>query len=514
MITKKSKNQQVLFANPFDIHLDSQNRWIKYSRIIPWEQLETYYHQHMTATMGAPSLDARIVLGAIIIKHHEDLSDDGCIEAIQENMYMQYLLGLPSFKTDKVFAPSLFVEIRKRLGLNYWQQINEIIISHHTKKNDNTSNQDNHTSNKIDATSNNENTLTTDIETTPENIVTYETPTPTETPLNEGTLNMDATVIEQDITYPTDLKILNASREKLEQIITTICIKTNQDKPRTYKNVARRDFLNVSKKKNCNAKQIRKGNGKQLSYVKRDLMYISKLLEKYTDLSNILHHSQLRYLQIIHTVYDQQHYMYKNKTHQVADRIVSIHQPQVRPMVRGKAGKNVEFGSKIGVSIHNGLTYLDQLNWNNYNEAEDLTTSAENYKRRNGYYPIKINADQKYITKANREWCKQRNIWLSGKPLGRQSEQSKAQHQALKQSAGERNCVEGKFGQAKRWYINGKIKARLSRTSESMIGAVIVVLNLIRLVQQHVHTILKYYYYLLLLILINKKSKNSAFLNI
>ena len=496
MIKKTIVNQQVLFANPFDVHLDANNRWIKYAKLIPWEKLEQYYHQHMTKTMGAPSLDARIVLGALIIKHHENLSDEGCIEAIQENMYMQYLLGFPSFKTDKIFAPSLFVEIRKRLGLDYWQQINDLIIAANNKQDNTTSNKDN----SIDDDTTNNDTICNNT-----NVTNVETPT------NKGTLNIDATVIEQDITYPTDLKILNACREKLEQIITTICNNTNQPKPRTYKKVARRDFLNINKKKNCSAKQIRKGNGKQLSYVKRDLMYIAKLLEKYTSLSDILTPHQLRYLQIIHTVYEQQHHMYKNKTHQIADRIVSIHQPHVRPMVRGKAGKNVEFGSKIGISMQQGLTYLDRLNWNNYNEAEDLITSAENYKKRNGYYPAKINADQKYITKANRTWCKAQAIWLSGKPLGRPTTQSKLQQQALKQSAAERNQVEGKFGQAKRWYINGTIKARLSRTSESMIGAVIVVLNLIRLVQQHVHTILKYYYYLLIQILINKYSKNYTF---
>jgi len=97
---------------------------------------------------------------------------------------MQYFLGLPTFKKEKVFAPSLFVEIRKRLGTSYWQDINTVII-------------------------------------------------------------------EQDITYPTDLKILNASRQKLEEIIATVCVTTNQEMPRTYKRVARRDFLNVSKKKNA-----------------------------------------------------------------------------------------------------------------------------------------------------------------------------------------------------------------------------------------------------------------------
>ena len=265
---------------------------------------------------------------------------------------LQYFLGLPTFKKEKVFAPSLFVEIRKRLGTIYWQDINDVIIAHNTKKEEE------------DLDKNNP-------------------------PENEGTINIDASVFEQDITYPTDLKILNDSREKLEDIITTVCLKTHQELPRTYKRVARRDFLNISKKKKCTYKQIRRGNGKQLSYVCRDLKHIDTLLKNHTDLTDILNKHQLKYLQVIHTVYEQQHYMYKNKIHKVDDRIVSIHQPHVRPIVRGKAGKPVEFGSKIGITIHNGLTYFDNLDWNNYNEADDLKISVENYKTRNGYYPKK-----------------------------------------------------------------------------------------------------------------------------
>lgn len=456
MITLKSHNQYVLFPNPFDQHLDSDNRWIKFSKILPWDKLAFYYHKHMDSGMGAGTLEARIILGAVIIKHHETLSDEGTIEAIQENLYMQYFLGLPTFKKEKVFAPSLFVEIRKRLGTNYWQDINTVIIAHNTKKKD----EDLDKNKPIE---------------------------------NEGTINMDASVFEQDITYPTDLKILNDSREKLEGIIATVCLKTNQDLPRMYKRVARRDFLNVSKKKKCTYKQIRKGNGKQLNYVCRDLKHINTLLKHTTDLTAILNRHELKYLQVINTVYQQQHYMYKNKIHKVEDRIVSIHQPHVRPIVRGKAGKPVEFGSKVGITIHNGLTYLDNLDWNNYNEADDLKISVRNYKTRNGYYPKKINADQKYMTRANREWCKEKEIFLSGKPLGRPSEKTKEQTKELKKSASERNCVEGKFGQAKRFYINDAITAKLQQTSESMIGAVVVVLNLIRLVQQHVFTFFNFW---------------------
>jgi len=180
---------------------------------------------------------------------------------------MQYLLGLPSFKKDKVFAPSLFVELRKRLGLDYWQQINSITIDHKTKV-------------KTDG----EQTIAVTI---PEEVK------------NQGTINIDATAIEQDITYPTDLKILSTSREKLEKIIDTICETTNQPKPRTYRNKARQNFLNGSKKRKCSAKQIYKANGKQLSYVRRDLKYIDKLLEKHLDLIKIINHHHLRYLQVI-----------------------------------------------------------------------------------------------------------------------------------------------------------------------------------------------------------------------
>lgn len=136
MIHPKSHSQYVLFPNPFDEHLDSANRWVKFSKILPWDNLSIYYYKHMDSDMGAGALEARIILGAVIIKHHENLSDEGTIEAIQENLYMQYFLGLPTFSKEKIFAPSLFVEIRKRLGTSYWQDINEVIIAHNTKKED------------------------------------------------------------------------------------------------------------------------------------------------------------------------------------------------------------------------------------------------------------------------------------------------------------------------------------------------------------------------------------------
>lgn len=476
MIREINTKQIQLFATPFEQELDLDNRWVKFSKILPWSKLSGYYYSRMDEKMGAGTIDARIVLGALIIKHHEELSDVGTIDNIKENLYMQYFLGLPSFKRDAVFSPTLFVEIRKRLGLDYWQEINEIIIKHNTpeKKNDSGKNKDTNKECFADVMINEQ---------------------AVQEPGNNGTINIDATIVEQDIQYPTDLGILNESREKLEEIIDIICLKTGQEKPRTYRITARKKYLNVAKKKRRTRKEIRKAVRAQLNFVSRDLKYVESLLLNYTNLEWIFNKYQLKYLQVVNEVYRQQKEMHTNKTHSTLNRIVSIHQPHVRPMVRGKAGSDVEFGSKIGVCVHNGITYLDHLSWDSYNETADLKISSENYKKRNGYYPAKINADQIYITRENRKWCKDRNILLNGKPLGRPTEQTKARIKELRIAVGERNCVEGKFGQAKRWYGMGCIHAKLKTTSESMIGAIVVVLNLIRLVQQHVLTFMEFIIY-------------------
>ena len=164
----------------------------------------------------------------------------------------------------------------------------------------------------------------------------------------------------------------------------------SQKKPRTYRKTARRKYLNVAKKKRRTHKEIRKAVGMQLNFVNRDLKHIECLLTEYPKIDWILNKHELKYLHVINEVYRQQKEMHAKKTHSTPDRIVSIHQPHVRPMVRGKAGVDVEFGSKTGVCVHNGITYLDYLSWDSYNETEDLKTSVENYKKRNGYYTISL----------------------------------------------------------------------------------------------------------------------------
>ena len=171
--------------------------------------------------------------------------------------------------------------------------------------------------------------------------------------------------------------------------------------------------------------------------------------------------------------------MYKQKSHSVEDRIVSIHQPHVRPIVRGKTNANVEFGAKIQVSLMNGFAFLEDLSWDAFNEGARLIKAVEQYKKRFSYYPAEVLADKIYCSRVNRAKLKELNITLKAKPLGRP--RAVAENHV---SPGERNPIEGKFGQARNAYGLNRIKAKLRNTSESWIATIIMVLNLVKLTGQ------------------------------
>lgn len=158
---------------------------------------------------------------------------------------------------------------------------------------------------------------------------------------------------------------------------------------------------------------------------------------------SLLSKQEYRELLVIQELYRQQEEMHRTKTHRVDDRIVSISQPHVRPIVRGKAKANIEFGSKVAVSVVDGYVLVEKLDWDNFNESITLQESVENYQ----FYPEAVLADKIYRNRENLQYCKERGIRLSGPKLGRPSkEEDTAQRLLAKKDASERNTVEGKFG--------------------------------------------------------------------
>ena len=469
-----SPSQTVLvgFESPFSQKLDPSNRWILLAASIPWDKIVAQYNKQMSGSKeGRPPLSGRIVIGALILKHINNWDDRETILQIQENMYMQYFLGFDSFSTAPVFDASLFVEIRKRMTDTVLNAINEEIVLTYLAPPPLQTNEKKDTSITNLPPQDKDNN-----DQTPPCTVEVAAPI-----THWGRMITDATACPQDIAYPTDLNLLSEAREKTEfyidELFKHLAIKELQ-KPRTYRQNARKDYLNVAKNKNKSKKTIRKAIGKQLRYLRRNLKNIHLLLDVYLSQKREfpLLHSAQRYLWIIQTLHDQQQQMHRSCTHSVADRIVSLHQPHVRPIPRGKTNAKIEFGAKIEVTLVNGFAFLDELSWDAFHEGSHLMSYIDNYKKRFGYYPKEVLADGIFSSRDNRKKLKELGIKLLAKPLGRPSKTAVKEYV----SPGERNPIEGKFGQGKTAYGLGCIKARLKATSQSWIASIILVLNLVK----------------------------------
>jgi transposase, IS5 family len=255
-------------------------------------------------------------------------------------------------------------------------------------------------------------------------------------------------------------------------------------KPRTYRKKARKDYLKVAKKRRPSRQEIRSELAKQLQYIKRNLSHIENLVNSGADLSNLAP-SKYKMLLVVAEVYRQQLWMYEHESNRIDDRIVSITQPHIRPIVRGKAGKPVEFGAKISVSCFENYVFLDHLSWDNFNESGDFKTQVEAYKNYTGYYPSSVHVDKIYRNRENRAFCKEKGIRISGLPLGRPPKNvSKKIKKQAQNDERFRNAIEGKFGQAKRRYGLNCITTKLSETSETSIAITFLVINLSTLLRQ------------------------------
>jgi hypothetical protein len=183
-----------------------------------------------------------------------------------------------------------------------------------------------------------------------------------------GTLTIDASCTPADITYPTDLNLLNEARVSTEGIVEDLCEQHSdfrKHKPRYDRGRARALFLNVGKQKKPRRRKIKAAIRYQLDYLRRSLKAIDALIASGAVLSSLLY----------------------AKTRSIPDRIVNLVKRQIRPMVRGKARAAVEFGATISVSMRNGFALLHRTSWEPYNEAEDLIAQAKKHKQENSWYP-------------------------------------------------------------------------------------------------------------------------------
>ena len=292
---------------------------------MPWLEIEKRYAALFTNRKGNVAKPLRLALGACIIQAEYGYSDEETALQIQENPYLQYFCGYPGYDDEKLpFDPSLMVYFRKRLTPEVLGEINEMIVRDAKERQvkEAESKDDDDDSDGQPGTGG-----------------------------NSGTMIVDATCAPSNIRYPQDVSLLNEARENAEKLLDVLHDPADGKKPRTYRKRARKDYLKYTRCRKHTAKMTRKAIGKQLTYLRRDLNAIDGKLS----LGKNLPPRQTERLGTIRAVYEQQKYMYDNRTHSVPDRIVSVSQPFVRPIVRGKAGKPVSLArSWTSVSLTDG----------------------------------------------------------------------------------------------------------------------------------------------------------------
>jgi hypothetical protein len=485
--------EAVSFLMPFS-HLTPKNRWVKLAKLVPWDVIEQEYGKRLRRRIrgGRRPFRARVAFGALIIKERLKLSDRETVAQIQENPYLQYFLGYDSFDPVEPFDPSLMSRFRQRLKVESIQEITDELLRRHMALADTASAMDQAereaeaAAHAADDDDDSDDHRGGSAETNAASDHQADASGPEAESAPKGTMLIDATCAPADITHPTDLKVIDQARRATERVIDELHERTkgHQRKPRTYRRTARAHFVRTQKNKRLARKQRTIAARKQLRYLKRNLATICRLVRSGVWHLGDLSRRDYRKLLVADEVYRQQHILTQQKSRSIPDRIVSVSQPHIRPIVRGKAARPTEFGAKISVSRSNGFIALDRISYDAYYEGHDLPEQAEKYRLRFGCYPAVIQADQAYRSRANRAWCKARGIRLGGTPVGRppiDPDALRARKRLIRDDEADRQPIEGVFGQAKRRFSMDRIMARLPETGASVIALILFVQNLERI---------------------------------
>jgi len=432
---------------------------------MPWEKIEELYSARFEGINGQVSKPSRLAFAALYIQRYLKITDSETVNQIRENPSMQYFCGFEAYTTEKPFDSSLMVHFRKRISASMMKEITKEAFAEEAKKaieKERNDDDDDKTSGASGGDKRDE--------------PGKKKP--------KGTMLLDATCCPSDIHYPTDIRLLNHARELTEQIIDELhkqLISQGYEKPRTYRKVARKAYLGFAKRRKYTQPQLRTAIRQQLQYIRRNLDSITIQIENGATMAELRSDLQNK-LQTIKELYRQQKLMFDNRNHKVENRIVSIAQPYLRPIVRGKATAPVEFGAKVATARIGGFTFVIHLDYENFSEAKYLEESAEEYYRIFGFYPTSIIGDKLYGTRDNRNYCKSKGIRLSGPKLGRKTEEIKeAERERNYRDSCKRNAIEGDYGTGKRRYGLDRIMAKLDDTTFTSISFGFFVKNMERM---------------------------------
>jgi hypothetical protein len=407
---------------------------MKLGRLIPWKQMEEVYRGYFSERMGRPAKDSRLICGLLVVKHTEGYSDERVVAEYLENPYVQAFCGEETFVTKGGIDPSLLSKLRKRLGKTFFQRLERDVLEVLKRG-------------RI---------------------------------VRAGDHMLDATVVPAHIEYPTDAKLLNRARQWVVKVIQVIRKRCDvKEKVRTYCRKAQSAYLGFQKKRKKTKAMVRLMRGKLLRYLRRNVRQLDELLREH---AKELRRKERLFLEkrlaTVKTIYDQQRELWKTRARTVKERIVSLHLPHIRPIVRGKDGRDVEFGPKILMSWTDGFGFLDALKFEAHNEGALWGKSLELHKERFGEYPTESTGDGIFGTRDNRRMLKRKGVRGGVRALGRAAHTMENRSWLKEKQRLRGSRMEGIIGHAKSHFGLDRIRYTVKDGEEMWIRLGLLAMNL------------------------------------
>ena len=300
------------------------------------------------------------------------------------------------------------------------------------------------------------------------------------------TMYTDATCYESEMRYPTDQKLLWECVKKTYKIMCEVSGRMGVHRPRTKYLDVEKACLSYRKQRKHSNTQTRKMTRRLLNLLGKILKEIRRM-ERGCDVPELLTVKEKSLVDIITKVYRQQrnHFDSGDRRESIPDRIVSVSKPYVRPIVRGKEVKSVEFGAKCNNIMVDGISFIEKLSFNAFNEGTRLRHCVKMHRRLFGVDVKKVGGDAGYAGTDNRDFCKENGIQTSFVKRGRPSQGKKETDYVRQELARVRaTAMEGSFGTQKEHYAMRRIKARKKETEILYIFFGIHTANAVRLAER------------------------------
>lgn len=407
-------------------YLFKNSRWGRLHATIPWEELAACLPDKKNPPGPKPYFDHQGKFALLLLKHELGVSDEALIEHINTNACLQLFCHMQLAPFQLIRDTGIVSRVRSYIAQHADLQAVQAILARHWQGEINF----------------------------------------------QHVLKMDAVCYESYIRYPTDVKLLWECcewiyKQQLFPLRKALKVRLGKEKERF--DVQHKKYLGYAKLKRKTYKKSRKRIKSLINLLSRGIHALQALIDT-GQLGSQLNGHFYQYLRTIKQILQQQNYLYQHPGSQVPDRIVSLHKPYVRPIKRGKENKPIEFGAKVHIMQVDGLSFIEHLDFNAFNESKRLKKTVVKHKRMFAQCS-QLSADRIYATNENRRFCTRQGIFTNFDPKGKQpkDQQWVKQHTQLKDALNQDRAtrLEGSFGNQKNHYGLGKVKAR-SQANETV----------------------------------------------